>query len=85
MMLGRDEKYAAKIAETVEAIEHAFAGKPHPLILTPEQRYWRFIASRTAFYPRQPIDRAVPAPAAEPQLPSQKDIHGYGEGRYMGD
>lgn len=46
-------QYRANILDVVSAMECALAGKPHPRIanLTPEQRFWRMLAIKSADRP----------------------------------
>lgn len=76
-MLIKSKITLAVMGNIIDAIQCALDGKPHPLILTDEQRRLRLIAHRTAFYPRQPV--------VKNQQPAKENTMGYGESRYMGD
>ncbi len=67
------------MAAYIEAIDCAFAGKPHPLIntLTPHERFLRFINERAAFYPptREQVERRRSTPSV-PRPEVRRDYQG---------
>lgn len=84
--------YRANILDVVSAMECALAGKPHPRIntLTPEQRFLRMLAMKTADQPptREQWENGIQVRESAAKARNSNGLskdHGYGQGRKMGD